>query len=211
MIQARSLEVVTFNPPADETPIGQIVFLHGWGDNAQNFALFAAELNLKNYSISCPNAPFTHARFPEGRAWYDLEAQNWDEFAKSRTLLLDWLQGLEASTGVGLSQTILAGFSQGGAMTLDVGLELPLAGLGVFSGYLHPDLDKRLKLDRPFPPILLIHGRLDPIVPIEAAHLTQTFLQSHNATLTYREFDGGHDIPLEAVVEIRQFIKNTFK
>ena len=74
---------------------------------------------------------------PGGKAWYALENKEFTGLAESRKLLFNWLNSLEASTGVPLNRIVLAGFSQGGAMTLDVGLTLPLAALCSFSGYLH--------------------------------------------------------------------------
>jgi len=64
--------------------------------------------------------------------WYAFTQPNespqkgYQELAKSTQLLTEWLKSLESTTGVPLSRTILMGFSQGGAMTLDVGLYLPI-------------------------------------------------------------------------------------
>ena len=92
--------------------------------------------------------------------------------AESRQLLTTWLQGLETVVGIPLSQTILAGFSQGGAMALDVGLQLPLAGLIVLSGYLHASVN----MASPTCPVLVVHGRQDPVVPLAMAQQTKAEL-----------------------------------
>ena len=87
--------------------------------------------------------------------WYDLSDKNAFGLPESRKILTDWLKSLESSTGVPLSRTILSGFSQGAAMTLDVGLSLPLSGLVALSGYLHPVSEPA---GGRFPPVLLLHG-----------------------------------------------------
>jgi phospholipase/carboxylesterase len=200
-----ALDATILNPPKPQTPRNQIVLLHGWGANAQDLLGLTPALNLTNCVVCCPNAPFPHPQVPEGRMWYDLEKADPEGLNHSRQLLLDWLQSLPTTTTVPLSRTILAGFSQGGAMTLDLGLRLPLAGLVVMSGYLHANL----KPSRAVPPTLVMHGRLDPVVPIAAAQQLQSFLQDAQAPLTYAEFDMAHEISPEAVAQMVTFIAET--
>ena len=134
-----SLEVINIPPASGQSPVGLVVVLHGWGANALDLASVVPVLNLPDFQFICPNAPFSHPRMSTGKAWYNLERQDYKGLTESRQLLKDWLKSLESTTGVPLSRTILCGFSQGAAMTLDVGLTLPLAGLICLSGYLHPN------------------------------------------------------------------------
>jgi phospholipase/carboxylesterase len=128
---------------------------------------------------------------------------------QSRELLTDWLQSLESSTGVPLSQTILSGFSQGGAMTLDVGLKLPLAGLVAMSGYLHPSAGSLETLDaKSVPPVLITHGRQDTVVPLESAISARKTLESLGVKVQYQEFDMGHEINPEILELFRNFVVN---
>ncbi|ULP73952.1 Carboxylesterase 2 [Nodularia sphaerocarpa UHCC 0038] len=124
--------------------------------------------------------------------------------AESQQLLINWLQSLESMTGVPLSRTILSGFSQGGAMTLDVGLKLPLAGLVVMSGYLHPDLVTTAQGD--FPPTLIMHGRADEVVPVSAALKTRSAAESLGIAVEYHEFDMGHEIRPDMLDVLRNFV-----
>jgi phospholipase/carboxylesterase len=134
--------------------------------------------------------------------WYDLSSQTGEGLPESRKLLTDWLQSLEGSTGVPLSRTILSGFSQGAAMTLDVGLTLPLAGLVALSGYLHPIAASAGQ----FPPVLLVHGRQDSVVPLKAAHQARETLVALGVAVQYQEFDMGHEIRPEVLAVIRNFV-----
>jgi phospholipase/carboxylesterase len=203
-----TLNASILKPANGSSPTGQLVLLHGWGANAQDLLSLAPVLNLSTCVICCPDAPLPHPQVPGGRMWYDLESEHRDGLADSRRMLVGWLMELESLTGVPLSRTILAGFSQGGAMTLDVGLQLPLAGLVILSGYLHPNLQVS---DRSLSPILVMHGQLDYVVPIQAAHQMLAFLQEHDAPLTYEEFDRGHEIPPIAVAHMQQFIADVLK
>ena len=135
--------------------------------------------------------------------WYDLEREDYKGLAQSQEMLTEWLQSLENLTGIPLASTILCGFSQGGAMTLDVGLTLPLAGLICLSGYLHRTPQE---LEPPLPSVLIVHGRQDNVVPLSAAHRVRDHLMSLGTPMQYKEFEMGHEILPEVLEVIREFI-----
>jgi phospholipase/carboxylesterase len=135
--------------------------------------------------------------------WYDLEREDYKGLSHSQEVLTDWLNSLESKIGIPLESTILAGFSQGGAMALDVGLNLPLAGLICMSGYLHRTPQE---IEPPLPSVLIVHGRQDTVVPISAAHRLRDFLIGLGAPMQYKEFDMGHEIRAEVLEVIRGFI-----
>ncbi|MFH7026711.1 MAG: alpha/beta hydrolase [Heteroscytonema crispum UTEX LB 1556] len=202
-----SLELINFPPKTGQAPKGLIVTLHGWGANADDVASLLPFFNLPDYQFMFPNAPFPYPYSPGGRAWYDLRTENmYQGLTESRQLLTNWLQSLESSTGVPLSRTILSGFSQGGAMTLDVGLNLPLAGLIVMSGYLHPGVPSTTQNN--FPPVLIMHGRQDEVVPLQAAIKARETLELLPIALQYQEFDMGHEIRPEMLEWLRNFVAN---
>lgn len=84
-------------------------------------------------------------------------------------------------------------------MTLDVGLTLPLAGLCCLSGYLL-SLPKKPGV---VPPVLIVHGRQDAVVPLVAAQKARDELTGLGIAVEYREFDMGHEI-VPAVLEVMQ-------
>ncbi|MFM5981588.1 MAG: alpha/beta hydrolase, partial [Sphaerospermopsis kisseleviana] len=122
------LDFIRISPKTKQKPAALIVTLHGCGANAQDVESLSSYFNLPDCEFLFPNAPYPYPYSPVGRAWYDLQEETmYQGLEASRQLLIDWLQSLESMTGVPLSRTVLSGFSQGGAMTLDVGLTLPLA------------------------------------------------------------------------------------
>ena len=199
-----TLNAIAVPPSSGNPPDHILVLLHGWGADANDLAPLAQVFDLPHYQCLFPNAPFPHPEVPSGLAWYALETPDYYGLTESRQQLRDWLLSLEDQTGVPLSHTVLGGFSQGGAMTLDVGLELPLAGLFSLSGYLH---FQPRPLTTPIPPILMVHGKQDFVVPIEAARQTRDALNRINAKIEYHEFNMGHEIPQIVLNLVEKFIK----
>ena len=204
----QKLDFIRVSPPTGQAPEALIVTLHGWGANAQDVASLIPHVNLPEYEFLLPNAPYPYPYGDMGRAWYDLRTEHkYNGLTQSKQLLIDWLQSLESHTGVPLSRTILSGFSQGGAMTLDVGLSLPLAGLVVMSGYLHPAVATLNQGN--FPPTLIMHGTEDEVVPLQAAIKSRDVAKSLGVAVEYHEFAMGHEINLQMLEVLRTFIINT--
>lgn len=202
-----TLSAIICSDPANATPTSLFVALHGWGANAEDLATLTPLLNLPRYQFWFPDAPFPHPQVPGGRMWYDLDkGEGLDD---SRQQLHHWLASLPEQTGIPLQQVILAGFSQGGAMALDVGLQLPVAGLISLSGYLHPLADATP--NPALPPILIIHGRQDPVVPLQAAQIARETLTQAGAKVQYQEFDMGHEIRPEVLTTVQTFVESLGK
>lgn len=209
-----TLQVITVPPTTGESPQGLIVILHGWGASARDVFSLAPFIHLPAYQLVLPDAPFAYPYAAAGRMWYDFpshfnfqgtsEFSARDDLSTSRQALVDLLKSLPATTGVPLSRTVLGGFSQGGAMTLDVGLGLPLAGLMVLSGYLHAPIAHQ---QATFPPVLMVHGRQDQVVPLSAAQQALSNLQALNIAVRYQEFDMGHEIQPIVLEQVQSFVK----
>jgi phospholipase/carboxylesterase len=204
--------------PSDQTTADKLfIGLHGWGANAEDLAALADYLPLPGFQMRFPDAPFPHPYNPVGRMWYGLttdyegglrpDFEHQAELQESRQLLQTWLAQVAEETGIPPERTVVAGFSQGGAMTLDVGLQLPLAGALILSGYLHSPPNPHPDLG----PVLQVHGRFDPVVPLPLAHQTRDTLASLGVNLTYQEFDMGHEITPWVLQEIRKFCEPVSK
>ncbi|MBD1860500.1 MULTISPECIES: alpha/beta hydrolase [Trichocoleus] len=205
-----SLQAISIPPATGQAPEGLIVVLHGWGANAQDVASLLPLLSLSNCQFLCPDGPLPHPyNPPSGRMWYSFgqtptfPVADGTGLEESRQLLTDWLQSLEGQTGVPLSRTVLAGFSQGGAMTLDVGLNLSLAGLVSLSGYWHQS--SQPKSDA-FPPVFMAHGLQDNVVPLSAARDARDRLLALGVSVQYQEFQMGHDVRPEVLQLMRTFV-----
>jgi phospholipase/carboxylesterase len=177
--------------------------------NYDDLGELAPYFDLSEYQFLFPNGIFDHQFSETGKMWYsftgagEMTDRSVAELATSHQVLTDWVQSLPATTGVPLDRIWIAGFSQGGAMTLDIGLDLPVAGLIVLSGYLHRD---RLNAPVAAPPVLIVHGRQDDVVPIAAARQSRDLLTQWGVNVQYQEFDMGHSIVPEVLQVVRKFI-----
>lgn len=215
VVKHRGARPLTLNaiaiPSSSPDATALFVGLHGWGANAKDLASLAEFMDLSDYELLFPDGPLPHPQGFGGRMWYgfplgyafDANLGDQDDLNQSRQLLKDWLLSLEATTGIPLSRTLLAGFSQGGAMALDIGTQLPLAGLMILSGYLHAPLQN---VQPSLPPILVVHGRQDPVVPLSAAQRSRDALEALGAPVTYHEFNMGHEIQPVVMEQIQSFV-----
>lgn len=207
--QSSTLQYLSFPPARGGMPAGVIVCLHGSGSKAQALASMASALHLPDYQFIFPNAPYPDPTVPGGMMWYDLKSQDHKGLVPSRQRLITWLKSLTNTIGIPLESTFLSGFSQGGAMALDVGLTLPLAGVVSIGGYL-PSKPKPTVLSA-FPPVLMMQGKLDQIVTKSEAQEARDSLEALGAKVKYREFDMGHEIKPQVLVEMRNFVVDILK
>lgn len=215
------LQSLTYGP-TDGTADWCLVALHGWGANAADLVGLAPYLSLDGVMMVFPDAPWPHPQAPGGRMWYgfptgydfrrphDFTVQA--DLQASQERLKTWLLNLAQTTRIPLERTILAGFSQGGAMTLDVGPQLPLAGQIVLSGYLHSVAQAPVTAR----PVMMVHGTFDPVVPIALAYQAKDALTAQGQPVTWHEMAMGHEIPPQIMgliagfcEDLRQGRKNT--
>ena len=178
----------------------RLVLLHGWGADADDLLELGPLLVGPEVSVVALRAPEAHPYGP-GRQWYGLQPIDWGQLPVARQALQQRLEELGQS--VPLPQTVLLGFSQGGAMAVDVGSTLPLAGIVACSGYPHEGWQPPAAMA----PVLLSHGREDPVVPFAASEQLQRLLQGAGATPQLLAFSGGHSIDASVLGPISQFIR----
>ena len=179
----------------------RLVLLHGWGADADDLLELGPLLVAPELSVVALRAPEPHP-YGSGRQWYDLQPIDWSRLPAARTALGQRLQNLADS--VPLEHTVLLGFSQGGAMALDVGSSLPLAGIVACSGYPHEGWEPKASAT----PVLLTHGREDPVVPFAASEEALRRLQAAGTTATLLPFNGGHTIDTSVLPQIAAFMRD---
>jgi phospholipase/carboxylesterase len=181
----------------------RLVLLHGWGADADDLLDLGEELAGRATDVISLRAPEAHPH-GVGRQWYDLQQPEWPGLAGAREQLRQRLEALAES--LPLERTIVLGFSQGAAMALDVAGGLPVAGVIGCSGYPHPGW----RPQSPLPPVLLTHGRADPVVPYGASEEVQRLWRSAGGESELLGFPGGHTIDPALFPSLRSFLQQHF-
>jgi len=153
-----------------------VILLHGYGADGADLIGLAGPLapHLPRTAFRAPNAPEPCRVNPMGRQWFPIswidgspEAEMFAGMERSVGILDRYITEAMAEEGVGPAETVVIGFSQGTMMALHVvpRREAALAGIVGFSGRLYNA--ERLPAEaRSHPPVLLVHGDMDDVVPV---------------------------------------------
>ncbi len=182
----------------------RLILLHGWGANANDLIPLGRELikPLKyNVELVFLNAPNKQAD-EGGQQWYELFPAHWEQANQAVETLKGRLTEIICSSHIPLQKTVLLGFSQGGAMAIAAGVELPLAGLIGCSAYPHPGFQPEQNIA----PVFLTHGSQDAVVPLNASRKLYELLGENFNNVELYIFDGGHEISAEVVKKIQVFL-----
>ncbi len=203
-------------------PRASIIILHGLGADGNDFVPVANELKLDAVGpvrFVFPHAPTRPVTINGGYvmpAWYDIlgldsHEQREDESGlRGSQALVEGLIAREKSRGVAAGRIVLAGFSQGCAMTLMTGLrhDEKLAGLVGLSGYL--PLAAKLGAERHeanrATPIFLAHGTQDPVIPIARARQSRDVLVAAGHPVEWHEYPMPHSVCQPEIVDLNRWL-----
>jgi phospholipase/carboxylesterase len=167
-----------------------VVFLHGYGADGRDLIEIGREWQaaLPDAAFVAPHAHEPCGQNPTGRQWFPLtfrdESERWRGCVAARPVLDAFLDAELARHALAGSRLVLVGFSQGTMMSLHAGLRRgspPLAVIG-FSGMLVAEPGKPLEPIAKSPPILLVHGSEDQVIPVEALFASARILAEAGAT-----------------------------
>ena len=192
--------------PAAGDAAGALVLFHGRGADEHDLYplldVLDPERRLHGY---CPRGPLSLP--PGGAHWYVVPRVGYPDpttFASSYAEAGAWLDSLPHE------RVVVGGFSQGAVMSLALGLGVgrprPAAVIAL-SGFI-PEVDGwKLDTERPFPPIAIGHGTLDPVIPVEFARRARALLEAAGAEVVYRESPMGHQIDPGFLAEVRALVE----
>ncbi|WP_230770804.1 alpha/beta hydrolase [Sphingomonas sp. Leaf4] len=210
-----SLDGPRLIPLSGNKPNALVILIHGYGSNGDDLISLAAMIQpaLPDAAFVAPNAPSMIPRMAAAHQWWPIETFSMAERAAGAAAAAPGLDAfitaeLEA-TGLKSDRLLLVGFSQGTMMALHVGLrrEQPVAGIVGISGMLvAPD---RLEADiRSRPPVLLIHGTEDDVVPFRSMDLAATALAAAGVTVETHVSPGlGHSVGQDGLAAATAFAR----
>lgn len=199
-------------------PQHSIIWLHGLGADGHDFVPMVNELQLPvAVRYIFPHAPKIPVTINGGfvmRAWYDIRgasigAQQDEAGIRASQRSIEAFIAQEQSRGIMARNIILAGFSQGGAITLHTALRMaePLAGVLALSTYLPLSELATQEATQRATPIFMAHGRSDTVVPYVLASASRDKLLALGCAVEWHEYAMQHSVCAEEIGDIQTWLK----
>jgi phospholipase/carboxylesterase len=209
--------------PKSGAPKQLVVLLHGLGADGNDLIELAEQWRdwLPDAAFVAPHAPDPCGNAPMGREWFPLTLADPREFWRGVSYAAPGLDAFLdrelARYSLPASQLALVGFSQGAMMALHIGLRrrtapaavIGYSGLLVLEGGEGPDSLQRAARSKP--PILLVHGDRDHVVPVEMFFVSKAALGAAEIPCQWHLSAGlGHGIDGEGLRQGGLFLAQTF-
>ncbi len=202
-------------------PCAAVIWLHGLGADGHDFEPIVPELGMAaaapGVRFIFPHAPLQPVTINGGavmRAWYDVTGDGRQDAAgvHSSQTCVEALIARERTRGIAAASIVLAGFSQGGAMALHVGLRHPerLAGILALSAYLPlPDtLAEEASEANRDAPIFMAHGTQDPVIPLSWAARSRDHLVALGYAVMWREYPMPHSVCAKEIEDVGRWLSS---
>lgn len=219
-MSAQVLPYVEVNPNSKAK--ATVIWLHGLGDSGNGFAPIVPDLKLPDelgIRFVFPHAPTRPVTINNGmmmRAWYDITSLDFNNRADSQgvkesSAFVAALIEQEIAQGIPANKIVLAGFSQGGVIALNLGTryEKTLAGIMSMSSYMsEPEkLSDEAHAANKNTPIFVAHGTYDDVVPIFMGNSAFKVLESNGYQATWHEYAMQHNVCMQQLNEISAWLK----
>ncbi len=194
---------------AEESHQISVIWLHGLGADGHDFEDIVPALNpgaAGRIRFIFPNAPVRPVSINNGlrmRAWYDIKSPDLREMEDAKSIkasadLIGRYIRAETDAGIPPEKTVLAGFSQGGAIALHTGLRYPerLAGIIALSSYLPLPgrLEEEAAAANKNTPVFMAHGVTDPVIPLEQGRDSSMMLKRKGYLVEWNEYPMEHAV-----------------
>jgi phospholipase/carboxylesterase len=213
------LQTIELNPAGVVRSV--VIILHGLGADGTDFLPMADELMLDAVGpvrFLFPRAPVRLVTINGGhpmRAWYDIltaDLVRREDEAGLRASIqaVHGVIDREVARGVPAERIVLAGFSQGCAVTLGAGLRYGqrLAGLVGMSGYmpLSASTGAERQAANQATPVFLAHGRSDGVVTLARGMAARDLMLGLGQPVEWHEYPMEHSVCMEEVQAVQQFL-----
>jgi len=211
----------TIEVETDTRPNAAVIWLHGLGADGHDFEPTVPEIvrpGARAWRFVFPNAPVRPVTINGGvpmRAWYDLVGLNrWaaeDVAGFSETdAQIRQLIAKEAERNIPANRIVLAGFSQGGAVSLYTALRFreSLAGVMALSCYLprESSFSAERAPANDATPIFMAHGQGDTMLPMSLGVQSRDFLKARGYAVEWHDYPMAHAVCAAEIADIREFL-----
>jgi len=213
------LPAIEMESPSTVAVNASIIWLHGLGADGNDFAPLVPQLPLpESFGIRFifPHAPSIPVSINNGYvmpAWYDIKEMDIDRHVDEEQLLQSaaWVHALidrELERGIDSRRIIVAGFSQGAAVSFEAALTYakPLAGIMALSTYFATAESIEVSPVQKDIPIMICHGTMDPVVPESLGKKSMAILQSLGFAPEYHSYPMEHSLCPQQVGDIADWI-----
>jgi phospholipase/carboxylesterase len=204
-------------PASGQPAKSLVVFLHGYGADGNDLIDIGREWArfLPDTAFASPHAPQSSVDAPMGRQWFPLTLGDldliWRGVDQAAPSLNAFLDAELTRLGLGDDRLALVGFSQGAMMAIHVGprRKATIAGIVGYSGYLAGQ--EHLASTPHRPPVLLVHGAVDDLIPVMALHTAAPALGAAGFPVEWHVREGiGHGIDMEGLNLGAAFLRRAF-
>ncbi|ADV26104.1 Carboxylesterase [Pseudoxanthomonas suwonensis 11-1] len=207
-------------------PQWTVVWLHGLGADGHDFAPIVPELVRPHWPalrFVFPHAPVRPVTINGGtpmRAWYDIVGMDFATRAEAAGVeesiaQVEALIAREAERGIPASRLLLAGFSQGGAITLAAGLRRrePLAGLIALSTYLPGGATAAAarEVNSVAQPVFFAHGQDDPVIPVQHGVASARALEQAGFEVEWHHYPMAHQVCAQEIADLGDWLERRFR
>src|SRR5574337_1102649 len=207
-------------------PTAAVIWMHGLGDDGRGWSDVVPMLGIPAalaVRFIFPHAPVVPVTINNGmrmRAWYDVRQADLSERAdldgvRRSQALIAGLQAREEARGVTPKRTVLAGFSQGGAIALYAGLRYPerLAGIVGLSTYLVASASTAAEASAANRgvPIFMGHGTHDPVVRLAWAEHSRDVLRAAGWNVEWHTWPMEHSAVQEESAAVGRFLTRVLR
>ena len=210
-----SLNTIVLEPLSKKKPKSAVILCHGYGGDGKDISILANywKAHLPETIFICPDAPEKCAASPTGYQWFDLIDQT-PEQVLSKSLVAEsklnkLIDEVKDKNNLLANQIIIGGFSQGCMISLQTGVKRKdtINSIIGYSGRII-DTDHLRKNIVSKPNIILMHGDIDQIVPVNSLLEAKDFFNKNNYKIETKIFNNcEHHIPTEGSSLGLQFIK----
>ena len=210
-----SLNTIILEPLLKVKPKNAVILCHGYGGDGKDISILAGYWRsyLPDTIFICPDAPEKCDASPSGFQWFDLMDQTPEQIL-SKSLVAEiklnkLIDEVKEKNSLSANQIVIGGFSQGCMISLQTGIKrkdkinsiIGYSGKIIDTEHLGKNIVSR-------PNIILMHGDIDQVVPVDGLLEAKNFFSKNNYEIETQIFKNcEHRIPTEGSSLGLQFIK----